>query len=70
MKKDKYVLGFNHGYILMAKQPEVLDFLFNVNSQNEYILGLKDGRFQFYAEVVKADLKKAPKKKVVERKTK
>jgi hypothetical protein len=67
MGSDKYVLGFNQAYVLMGKKPDVLDFLFNVKSESEYILGLKDGRSQFYYEFIEYDLKKTPKLNVVEK---
>ncbi len=65
MEKDKYVLGFNHGYILLDKNPVLLGIISNTNSKSDYIQGLKDGSFQFYKEAHKEIMKKAEIKKAV-----
>jgi hypothetical protein len=65
MENDKYVLGFNHGYILLDKKPELLGFISKTNSKSDYIQGLKDGSFQFYLEAHKDIMKKAEIKKAV-----
>lgn len=69
MEQDKYVLGFNHAYILMVKQPEVLGFLKAVKSESDYILGLNDGVYQYYVDYIETDLGKLPKEDRVEWKT-
>jgi hypothetical protein len=68
MEQDKYVLGFNHAYILMAKQPEVLGFLKAVKSESDYILGLNDGMYQYYVDYIETGPRKQPKKDEVEQK--
>lgn len=69
MEKDKYVLGFNHAYILLDKQPEVAALLTAIKSESDYILGFKDGISQYLFEVFELGRRKGAKENKVERKT-
>lgn len=62
MASDKYILGFNHAYILQDKNHKVLSGLVYIKSESDYILGLKDGTIQFYKDMLKNEIKKSKNK--------
>jgi hypothetical protein len=43
MNMEKYIKGFNNGYLLKEHKPQLLKNIMNTTSTNDYILGLKDG---------------------------
>ncbi|KGL62335.1 hypothetical protein [Polaribacter sp. Hel1_85] len=46
MNKNKYTLGFNHGYSIMQEESnkDVLNFIKDGVLENDYLLGLADGK--------------------------
>lgn len=40
---EKYIKGFNHGFLLNRYQSQLMESLMNSTSNNDYINGLKDG---------------------------
>ncbi|WKD85248.1 hypothetical protein KCTC32516_00588 [Polaribacter huanghezhanensis] len=44
---EKYLKGFNHAYLLAKNNPELLQEILKTNSLNDYIQGLKDGKYFF-----------------------
>ena len=54
----KYIAGFNSAYTIMAENPILLDFLHGITSTDDHILGMRDGRMQFFKEI-KMELKKS-----------
>ena len=66
MESKKYILGFNHGYLLMKEKPELVDFLVENDSKGDYIDGMKDGQREAFMEVLSSDLKKKSKKEVLD----
>ena len=69
MNTEKYIKGFNDGYILKEHKPELLENILNTTSSNDYIEGLKDGEREFKQQKVKSrtqeldDLKSLKSKK-------
>ncbi len=65
MNMEKYIKGFNDGYLLKEHKPELLENILNTTSSNDYIQGLKDGENEFKQQKVKSrtqeleDLKKS-----------
>lgn len=47
MSKEKYIKGFNDGYLLKEHKPELLENILNTTSSNDYFQGLKDGEREF-----------------------
>lgn len=43
MEKQKYIKGFNDGYLLKQHKPQLIENLLNISSSSDYIKGLKDG---------------------------
>lgn len=43
MGNEKYIKGFNDGYLLKKYKPQLLENILNITSTNDYIQGLKDG---------------------------
>lgn len=70
MNTEKYIKGFNDGYILKAHKPELLENILNTTSSNDYIQGLKDGESEFNQQKVKSrtqeldDLKSSKSKNI------
>lgn len=54
MSKEKYIKGFNDGYLLKEHKPELLENILNTTSSNDYIQGLKDGEREFRQQKVKS----------------
>lgn len=49
---EKYVEGFNSGYIIRRESPELAKKLLDaLKEQDDYIQGLKDGKEQFEREL-------------------
>ncbi|TCP25146.1 hypothetical protein EV195_104179 [Tenacibaculum skagerrakense] len=69
MNMEKYIKGFNDGYLLKEHKPELLENILNTTSSNDYIQGLKDGEREFKKQKVKSrtqeldDLKSLKSKK-------
>lgn len=69
MNMEKYIKGFNDGYLLKEHKPELLENILNITSSNDYIQGLKDGEREFKQQKVKSrtqeldDLKSSKSKK-------
>lgn len=43
---EKFIKGFNHGYILQEHEPKLLDQILKVENKNDYVDGLRDGKKQ------------------------
>lgn len=54
MNTEKYIKGFNDGFILKEHKPELLENILNTTSSNDYIQGLKDGELEFKQQKVKS----------------
>ncbi|WP_396602044.1 hypothetical protein [Algibacter sp. R77976] len=54
MNTEKYIKGFNDGYLLKEHKPELLENILNTTSTNDYIQGLKDGERTYSQEKVKS----------------
>ena len=54
MGTEKYIKGFNDGYLLRQHNPELVKKLLNTPSTNEYIQGLKDGERTYSKEKIKS----------------
>lgn len=69
MNMEKYIKGFNDGYLLKEHKPELLDNILKTTSTNDYIQGLQDGEREFKKQKVKSrtqeleDLKSSKSKK-------
>lgn len=51
---EKYIDGFNSGYIIRKESPELAKKLIDtLKEQDDYIQGLKDGKLQFERELDK-----------------
>jgi hypothetical protein len=70
MNMEKYIKGFNDGFLLREHKPELLENILNTTSSNDYIQGLKDGEREFKKQKVKSrtqeldDLKKSKSKNI------
>ena len=70
MNTEKYIKGFNDGFILKKHKSELLENILNTTSSNDYIQGLKDGEREFKKQKVKSrtqeldDLKKSKSKNI------
>lgn len=53
MDMEKYIKGFNDGYLLKEHKPKLLKSILNTTSTNDYIQGLKDGEREFKQQKVK-----------------
>lgn len=54
MDNEKYISGFNHGYILTKGKSDLSDsILGEIVSKGDYVQGMKDGQKQFYEEAYK-----------------
>jgi uncharacterized protein (DUF2249 family) len=54
MNEQKYIKGFNHGYILSQHDPELLNQLLqSPNKENDYFDGLKSGHEEYEMEKAK-----------------
>jgi hypothetical protein len=48
MNQEKYIKGFNSGYVLAEHSPKLLHLITaNLSSAGEYVEGLKNGGIQF-----------------------
>lgn len=54
MNTEKYIKGFNDGFILKEHKPELLENILNTTPFNDYIQGLKDGEREFKQQKVKS----------------
>ena len=54
MNTEKYIKGFNDGFILKKHKSELLENILNTTSSNDYIQGLKDGEREFKQQKVKS----------------
>ena len=59
----KYIAGFNSAYTIMAENPTLLDFLDDITSTDNHVLGMRDGRMQFFKEFNEELMKKISEKK-------
>ncbi|WP_417591384.1 hypothetical protein [Owenweeksia hongkongensis] len=51
---EKYIDGFNSGYVIRKESPELAKKLIDtLKEQDDYIQGLKDGKLQFERELDK-----------------
>jgi hypothetical protein len=51
MNEEKYIKGFNNGYVLAEHKPELLKAVTqNLPPANEYVEGILDGKEQFKLE--------------------
>tara|TARA_R100000005_G_C4874917_1_gene129490 strand:- start:320 stop:589 length:270 start_codon:yes stop_codon:yes gene_type:complete len=51
---QKYIEGFNSGYVIRKESPELAEKLIEtLNDQGDYIQGLRDGKHQFEKELDK-----------------
>ena len=58
MNEEKYIKGFNSGYILAEHKAELLEAVTkNIPNGNEYIEGIKDGKEQLKIEKVQEQVK-------------
>jgi|AntRauTorckE5430_2_1112549.scaffolds.fasta_scaffold10221_3 hypothetical protein len=53
MGTEKYIKGFNDGYLLKQHKPELIEKLLGTPSTNEYIQGLRDGERTYEQQKVK-----------------
>ncbi|WP_335974083.1 hypothetical protein [Gaetbulibacter jejuensis] len=51
---EKYIKGFNDGYLLKEHKPKLLENILSTSSSNDYIQGLKDGERTYSQEKVKS----------------
>ncbi len=54
MNMEKYIKGFNDGYLLKEHKPKLLENILSTSSSNDYIQGLKDGERTYSQEKVKS----------------
>jgi len=54
METEKYIKGFNDGYLLKQHKPELIEKLLSTSSTNEYIQGLRDGERTYEQQKVKS----------------
>jgi hypothetical protein len=54
METEKYIKGFNDGYLLKQHKPELIEKLLSTPSTNEYIQGLRDGERAYEQQKVKS----------------
>jgi hypothetical protein len=54
MEKEKYLKGFNDGYLLKQQKPQLIENLLNISSSSDYIQGLKDGERTYNQNKVKS----------------
>lgn len=54
MNMEKYIKGFNDGYLLKEHKPKLLENILSTTSSNVYIQGLKDGEREFKKQKVKS----------------
>jgi hypothetical protein len=55
MKEDinnDYLKGFNDAYVLMDDKSDLINFLINKTTTNNYLLGLKDGQVDFLNNII------------------
>ena len=58
MNEEKYIKGFNSGYILAGHKPELLQTITeNLSTTNDYVAGLVDGKGQLKQEKRQAQTK-------------
>ena len=51
---NKYILGFNHGYIIMKEDSSLLDFVKDFDKKGDYLRGLNDGKLYADREQLKS----------------
>jgi hypothetical protein len=54
MGTEKYIKGFNDGYLLKQHKPELIEKLLGTPSTNEYTRGLRDGERTYEQQKVKS----------------
>ena len=54
MENNRYINGFNHGYLLAKYKPILLKGLFSAKSTNEYFLGILEGKQEFEQSRIKS----------------
>jgi hypothetical protein len=59
---EKYLKGFNSGYLLSKHDPELLDKLLKSPNDNEYIKGMNMGKKQHDREKLLEQLKQSQKR--------
>ncbi|WP_292944510.1 hypothetical protein [Olleya sp. UBA1516] len=70
MNMEKYIKGFNDGYLLKEHKPELLEKILSTTSSIDYIQGLKDGEREHKQLIVKSrtqeleDLKSSKSKNI------
>lgn len=59
MNEEKYIKGFNIGYILASHKPELLQTVTKtLPTTNDYVAGLVDGKEQLGQEKIQEQVKK------------
>ncbi len=57
MNEEKYIQGFNNGYLLAEHKPEILKTVTqNLTPSNDYLEGIFDGKGQLEQEKVNAQI--------------
>lgn len=54
MENEKYIKGFNDGYLLKQHRPQLIENLVNISSSSDYIQGLKDGERTYSQKKIKS----------------
>lgn len=54
--EEKYIKGFNHGYILKEHKPELIENILSTTTKNEYLQGMQDGKDTFEQKRTKSRL--------------
>jgi intein-encoded DNA endonuclease-like protein len=54
MNMEKYIKGFNDGYLLKQNKPQLLENVLSTTYSNDYIQGLRDGERNYRIQKVKS----------------
>ncbi len=49
-EEEQYILGFNAGYLLADTSPDLAEAFHYLETGDEYVAGIKDGRMERIAE--------------------
>ena len=61
MENEKYIKGFNHGFLLAKYKPTLLKNLGNIKSLDNYVLGILEGKVEFERNKMKSRYKELNK---------
>lgn len=54
MENERYIIGFNHGYLLAKYKPTLLKGLVTTKNLNDYFIGILEGKYEFEQDKVRA----------------